>query len=255
LATDATGDLFFSTGNGGFDADGGGVDYGDSVMKLGTLGNVIDYFTPHDQDLMESQDLDLASAGPTLLVDQAGAYPHELITAGKGGAVYVINRDDMGHYNPNNDNQIIQSIPNALLHSDLDNGNYSSPVFFNGFVYFSAVSDHLKAFQLSNGLLSTAPSSQSAAVFSNRGGSFAICANGTSNGILWVMQDNAPNNPSNGVLIAYDAGNLTNEFYDTSQAGSRDALDVANKFSIPLVANGKVFVVTQTQLVAFGLLP
>ena len=118
LATDATGDLFFSTGNGAFDADGGGWDYGDSVMKLGTGGNVVDYFTPHDQGNMDSQDLDLASAGPTLLVDQAGAYPHELITAGKGGTVYVINRDNMGHYNPNNDSQIIQSLPNALLHSD-----------------------------------------------------------------------------------------------------------------------------------------
>jgi hypothetical protein len=255
LATDATGNIFFTSGNGAFDANTGGVDYGDTVIKLSTQGTVVDYFTPHDQANLASQDLDLSSAGPTLLVDQAGSYPHVLITAGKGGTIYVINRENMGHYNANSDNQIIQSLPNVLLHSNLDNGNFSSPVFFNGFAYFSAVSDHLKAFQMTNGLLSAAPSSQSAAVFSNRGGSFAISANGASNGILWVMQDNAPNNPSNGVLIAYDAGNLTNEFYDTSQAGSRDALDVANKFSIPLVANGKVFVVSQTHLIAYGLLP
>ena len=63
------------------------------------------------------------------------------------------------------------------------------------------------------------------------------------------------NNPANGVLHAYDAGNLSNEFYNTSQAGSRYSLGVATKFSIPLVANGKVFVGSQSQLVVYGLLP
>jgi fibronectin type 3 domain-containing protein len=255
LATDATGDIFFTTGNGGFDANSGGLDYGDSVINLSTQGSVVDYFTPHDQANMESQDLDLSSAGPTLLVDQPGSVPHLLITAGKTGDIYVINRDNMGHYNPNNDNQIIQSLPNALLNSNLAHGNFSSPVYFNGYVYFGASGDHLKAFQLANGLLSTAPTSQSALTYPHRGGSFAVSANGVNNGILWAMQDNSPNTPNSGVLFAYDAGNLASEFYDTSQAGSRDALDVANKFSIPLVANGKVFVVTQTQLVVYGLLP
>jgi hypothetical protein len=57
------------------------------------------------------------------------------------------------------------------------------------------------------------------------------------------------------VLHAYDTGNLANEFYNTSQAGSRDTLRVATKFSIPLVANGKVFVDSQSQLVVYGLMP
>jgi len=77
-------------------------------------------------------------------------------------------------------------------------------------------------------------------------------ANGTSNGILWAMQDNSP---SNGVLRAYDANNLATELYNTSQAGARDTFGLGTKFSIPLVANGKVFIVSQGQLVAYGLLP
>ena len=253
LATDASGNIFFSTGNGDFNANTGGRDYGDSVVKVSPSGSVVDYFTPHDQAAMSSSDIDLGSAGPVLLVDQnSGPYPHLLVTAGKNGTIYVVNRDNMGHYNPNNDSQVVQSLVNALPSSDNEHGNFSSPVFFNGYIYFGAVSDVLKAFQLTNGLLSSAPTTQSAVTYPNRGGSFAISASGTNNGILWAVEDDSP---SNGVLHAYDAGNLTNELYNTAQASSRDALGVANKFSIPLVANGKAFIVSQNQLTAYGLLP
>jgi fibronectin type 3 domain-containing protein len=255
LATDNTGNIYFATGNGVFDANTGGRDYGDTVVKLSTLGTVVDYFTPHDQANLAAQDFDLSSAGPTLLVDQPGPNPHVLITSGKGGTIYIINRDNMGHYNSGSDNQIIQTLVGALPHGTITEGNFSAPVFFNSYVYFGAVDDHLKAFQLSNGLLSTTPTSQSVVIYPNRGGAFAVSANGASNGILWAMQDNSFNTPNNGVLRAYDAGSLSNELYNTGQAGSRDALDIANKFSIPLVANGKVFIVSQTQLVAYGLLP
>jgi len=66
------------------------------------------------------------------------------------------------------------------------------------------------------------------------------------------VQDNSP---SYGVLTAYDASNLSNELYNSTQGGSRDTLGVATKFSIPLIANGKVFVVASGQIVAYGLLP
>ena len=251
MATDSTGNIFFSTGNGDFSANTGGRDYGDTVLKLSPGGSVVDYFAPHDQANLESLDLDLASAGPVLLLDQPGPTPHLLITAGKGGTIYVINRDNMGHFQPGSDNQIIQSLPGVLPNGTLDQGNFSAPVFFSSHVYFAAVNDALKAFQWSSGLLSAIPSSQSSATYQNRGGSFAISANGSTDGILWAIQDN---NPGNGVLHAYDASDLANELYNSSQAGSRDALDVASKFNIPLVANGKVFVASNGQLTAFGLL-
>jgi hypothetical protein len=165
----------------------------------------------------------------------------------------------MGHFNASNDNQIVQSLVSALPNGSAEIGNFSTPVYFNGYVYFGAVNDTLRAFQLTNGQLSTAPTSQSAALYRVRGASFAISANGNSNGILWSIQNNGadPNNDvgSPGVLFAYDANNLANELYDSTQAGSRDTMDNAAKFSIPLVVNGKVFVAGQTQLTAFGLLP
>jgi hypothetical protein len=201
---------------------------------------------------MEAQNFDLSSAGPVLLLDQPGPVPHLLVAAAKSGTIYVVNRDNMGHFHAGRDSQIVQSLPGILPNGLQEEGNYSAPAFFNGYVYFAAVNDTLKAFQLTNGLLSNGPTSQSLAVYPNRGGSFAVSSNGSANGIVWAMQDN---NPGNGVLRAYDSGNLGNEIYNTSQAGSRDTPGVATKFSIPIVANGKVFVVAQKQLVAYGLLP
>ena len=259
LATDTTGDLYFTTSNGDFDVNTGGIDYGDSIMKLSTSGTVVDYFTPYNQSNLSANNLDLGSAGPVLLVDQTGGpYPHLLVSAGKGGTIYVINRDNMGHYNSNSDNQIVQELVGALPNGDAEVGNFSAPVYFNGYVYFAAVNDTLRAFQLNNGLLSTGPTSQSAAIYPLRGGAFAVSANGSSNGILWAIQTNgaSPDNPNApGVLYAYDATNLADELYDSTEAGTRDTMDFAAKFSIPLVANGKVFVGSQSELTAYGLLP
>jgi hypothetical protein len=259
LATDATGNIYFTTGNGTFDVNTNGVDYGDSVERLLTSGTVADYFTPHDQLNMENSDLDLASGGPALLLDQTtGSYPHLLVMAGKTGTLYLVNRDNMGHYNPNNDSQIVQSIVGAFPSSDPDHGNFSTPVYFNGYVYFSAVADYLKAFQLTNGLLSTTPTSYSVDTFLCRGASFEVSANGITNGILWAIQNSGdPNNDATipGVLIAYDANNVANELYNSNQASTRDTMDYPAKFSIPLIANGKVIVAGQTQLIIYGLLP
>ncbi|MDE3181544.1 MAG: hypothetical protein KGM47_18015, partial [Acidobacteriota bacterium] len=259
LSADATRNIYFTTSNGTFDVNTGGIDYGDSIEKVSPTGSVLDYFTPYDQSNLDANNLDLGAGGPVLLVDQTtGPYPHLLISAGKGGTLYVINRDNMGHFSPNSNSQIVQSIVGAFPNGNFEVGNFSTPVYFDGYVYFAAVNDALKAFRLTSGLLSTSPTSQSAAVFPCRGGSFAISANSNTNGIIWVIQ-NLGNPDSDattpGTLIAYDALNLGNELYDTNQAGSRDTMDFPAKFSIPLIANGKVFVAGQTHLTVYGLLP
>ena len=252
LATDATGNIYFTTGNGNFNVNTGGVDYGDSVVKLSPSGTVVDYFTPHDQGVMEQQNLELSSAGPVLLIDQPGATPHRLVTAAKTGTIYVVNRDNMGHFQAGNDNQIIQSLPGVLPHGGQEEGNYSAPAFFNGNIYYGAVRDNLKIFRFSNGVLSSTPVSQTAVTYPNRGASFAVSANGTNNGLLWAVQDNTP---STGVLRVYDANNVATELYNSQQVASRDSLGFATKFSIPLVVNGKAFVVSSTQIIGYGLLP
>jgi PKD repeat protein len=246
LAADAAGNIYFISGDGTFDADSGGRNYGDSFVKISPSGAVLDYFTPYDQADLDAANMDLGSANPLVLPDQAGIHPHLVTSASKNGTLYLIDRDNMGHFNPVDDSQIVQSI--LLLHE-----NYISPVYFNGTVYYSVVDGEIRAYQLSNGLLSATPASQSSDTYAFPGGTLAISAHGTSDGILWAVQRRGTALP--GVLHAYDATNLAIELYNSNQAGSRDTLDIATKYSVPLVVNGKVFVGSVSRLTVYGLLP
>ena len=260
LAADAAGSVYFVTGDGTFNANTGGRDYGDSFVKLNPSSAVLDYFTPWNQSVLDVNNIDLGGGGLMLLPDQIGAHPHMLLGAGKNGTIYLIDRDNMGHFHANNDNQIVQSLVDIFPNGTPEPGNYSTPVYFNGYVYFSPVTDTIQSFQFTNGLLSTAPTSQSAGIYTYPGGTLAISANGDTNGILWAVERHgiAPDGTgvlAPGVLRAFDATNLSNEYYNSDQAGSRDTMDFAAKFNVPLVANGKVFVAGETQLTVYGLLP
>jgi hypothetical protein len=253
LACDST-NIYFITGDGTFNANTGGKDYGDCFLRITPAGVVTDYFSPSVQTTLDQNNLDLGSGGVLLLPDQSGAHPHEMVSAGKNGTIYLVDRDNMGHYHSNSD-QIVQSLVNIFYNNSEDEGgNFSSPVYFNGSVYFAPVLNNLNAFQLSNGLLSTSPTSLSADTYSQRGGTMAISANGTANGILWTLQSTGTLTYP-GVLHAYNPANVSNEFYNSNQAGTRDTLDAWWKFSVPLVANGKVFVTSMNQLTVYGLLP
>jgi Concanavalin A-like lectin/glucanases superfamily len=259
-AVDASGDIYFNTGNGEFDANTGGSDYGDSFIKLSPSGTVQDYFTPFNQSTQNSEDLDLSSGGVLLLPDQPGAHVHEMVGAGKDGTICLINRDNMGHYSSKSNN-IVQTLLNFFPNSlGGDGGNYSSPVYYNEYVYFGSMVVPVQAFQLTNGLLSTNSTSSTAETYYGRGATMAISANGNTDGILWTLQNNDMTEPPDvpgvsGTLHAYDALNLTNELYNSDQAGSRDTLGVWFKFTNPVVVNGKVYVASTGELTIYGLLP
>jgi chitodextrinase len=213
LATDSAGNIYFVTGNGLFDVDSGGSDYGDSFLKVGPTGSVLDFFTPHDQQNMNLQDLDLGSGGVLLLPDQPGPHPHLALTAGKSGTIYLLDRDNLGGYNPNNDNQIVQSIVNIFPNGNWHTGNFKAPVYWNGSLYYSADADYIKSFAVSNGLIIPFPTSQSSFILNYPGATLGISANGTSNAILWAVQRVDLDPTGGGVqgpgsLHAFDATNL-----------------------------------------------
>jgi outer membrane protein assembly factor BamB len=85
------------------------------------------------------------------------------------------------------------------------------------------------------------------------GGAITVSANGNTNGIVWAVQKNGDTSP--GVLFAYDARNVGTELYNSTQAGSRDTLDIAAKFTPSTIVNGKVFIGSMNQLTVYGLLP
>jgi hypothetical protein len=111
------------------------------------------------------------------------------------------------------------------------------------------VGSPLKAFSITNAKLSTSPTGQTATSFTYPGTTPSVSANGTSNGIVWAVENTSP-----AVLHAYDATNLSHELYNSNQAGSRDQFGPGNKFITPMIVNGKVFVGTQNGVAVFGLL-
>ena len=251
LAADAAGNIYFVTANGTFDAHLGGRNYGDSYVKLSPAGVVLDYFTPSYQATLDSGNHDLGSANITLLPDQPGAHPRLALMAGKNGTIHVVDRDNMGHYNPSGDTQIVQSLANIFPFGTPEPGNYSAAVYFNGRVYFSPVADNVQAFTLTNGLLSTAADPRSPEIYSYPGGTISVSSSGTADGILWGIQWNGISQRS--VLRAYDATNLATELQQCQLPGDR--LDPGAKFTAPVIANGKVFVASSGKLTVFGLRP
>lgn len=246
LSADSAGNIYAITANGDFD---GNRQFSDSFVKLGSNLALFDYFTPFNEQQLAAEDNDLGSGGMLLVPGTRLG-----IGAGKEGSIYVVNLDNMGHFNPNDNSQIVQFLPDAVGGNQppTDN-NFSTPAFFNGFVYFIGENDQVRQFQLVNGLLTTSPVALSPNIFGHQGAQPVVSANGTSNGIMWAIE-RIPGNNEGGVLHAYDANNVANELYNSTQAGTRDQFGEATKFSVPTVINGKVYVGTQNSLAVFGLL-
>jgi len=241
-AADTNGNIFLVAGNGSFDANNGGVDLGESFIKVSSANNltVEDYFTPFNYSPLDNQDLDVGSAGVAFVGDEAGStsHPHLMAGSGKEGRIYLLDRDNLGHWQAGSDSQIVGSVAGAV------GGLFGNPAYYNQAVYFCGSGDSLKAFSVSNATLSRTPVSQSKS-------SLGVCtpsisANGASNGIAWAIAPSA-------TLHALDASNLASELYNSNQNASRDGLDSYVKFSTPAIANGKVYVGTSDRLAAFGL--
>jgi Immunoglobulin I-set domain len=256
-AADSSGNFYFLVANGTFDntlANGrpSSGDYGNAFIKISTSGNnlsVGDYFTMFNTTSESDADQDLGSGGEILLpdlTDSGGNTRHLGVGAGKDSHIYVVDRDMMGGFNTNNDSAIYQEISS----NGIVGGVWATPAYFNNTVYYGAVGDSLRAFAIVKAKLVTPAGSQSASGFAYPGTTPSISANGSSAGIVWAVE-----NGNGGVLHAYDATNLGNELYNSSQApNSRDSFS-NNKFITPMIANGRVYVGTPTGVAVFGILP
>ncbi|MGA8507822.1 MAG: Ig-like domain-containing protein, partial [Candidatus Sulfotelmatobacter sp.] len=216
-----------------------------------------------NQGVLSGHDDDVGSGGVLLLPDlpAGSAHQHLLVQMGKEGTIYLVDRDQMGGYCStcvDIDTQIVQEINNASI------GIWGSPAYWNGNVYWSSnddindVGSNLMAFSFNagnSGLLSTAPTSQSSSVFGFGTGTPVVSSNGDSNGIVWLLDNSTYGGKCCQVLHAFDALDLSTEFYNSNQAsGKRDVPGAAVKFTAPVVANGKVYVGSQLQVSAYGMI-
>jgi hypothetical protein len=254
-AADAAGNIYFIIGNGdfgttlnasGFPASG---NCGNCFAKISssTPLTLLDYFTPVNTVSESNTDIDFGSGGPLLLpdvVDSGGKTRHLAVGSGKDTIIYVLDRDNMGKFNASRDN-IYQQI-----NGQLSGGVYAKPSYFNGTVYYGAVGDSIKAFLVAGGKLATSPSSETSHRFGYPGATPSISANGTTNGIVWVVE-----NGGTAVLHAYDAANLATELYNSNQAANNRDHFFGNKYITAMVANGKVYVGSTSSVAVFGLLP
>jgi hypothetical protein len=255
-AVDDNGNLYVSTGNGTFDTTSSlAPGYGDSIVKLDPSNlSVTDYFTPYERDYLDQNDLDLGSGGVLLLPDSAGsaAHPHLLVQGGKEGKIYLLDRDNMGQAQQSATAGAVQIIPNAVKGYLL-----STPAYFNGMIYVQGQDDDLKAYQIINGQINPIPVFETNQAFvSDRewGGTASISANGTQDGIVWTLDVSGALSGAPTVLHAYNADDLSQELYNSEQAGAQDVLGNAVKFTVPTIADGLVFVGTQNTLEILGLL-
>jgi hypothetical protein len=259
-SADANGHMYVITGNGGFDATGSSApnnDYGDSLLQLSVTPNsttpsaaftVSQYFTPEDQATDDSNDHDFGAGGAAVLanVTSGTGTVGVVVGGGKDGTLYILNQAALGGFS-SSDATAWQKITTGYL-------IFSTVSMWNDTIYLGPFNGPLTSYALQT---TTTPSqfvqqaqATDPASFGFPGPSPAISATGTSNGVVWAL-DNSQycTNQSHGcgpaVLHAYDATSLVELWNSSMAAGGADAAGYAVKFTVPSIANGKVYVGTR----------
>ena len=266
IAFDSSGNMYVETGNGTFDTTltAGGFpvygDYGDSFIKIAldptttaTNQNIngwglkaVDYFTPYNQASLSGADEDMGSGAPMVLPASLGsaAHPNLITGSGKNGVVYLLDTANMGKFSPTTDN-VVQEISGGIG----GGGAYDTPALFNNgsanYVVYAGKNDAVRSFPIANGSLGTA--AVSTMTIGQFGCTPQITASGTNNGIAWVVDTGSD------VLRAFNPTNPAQEYYDSTQNSSRDAMSTSNKFQTLTIADGLVFLANATSLLTYGL--
>jgi hypothetical protein len=256
--TIAGGRMYIVTGNGTWSAPPytASTEYGESVVAFSLANGKItpvDEFTPFNYQILNNHDWDQGSGGLLMPPNQQGANPHLLITAGKEGRIVVLNRDSLGGYAsgaPSNTNAL-QDISTVVPQAK---GFWSTAAYWNGNVYLWAENNVPMLFKLNSGVMDSSPDSQSTIMSAFPDPTFSVSSDGAQNGIAWAVRSDQFNSNGPAVLYAWDANDLTNTIYESDTNAARDTAGAANKFSIPMVTNGKVYVPAHGEVDVYGLL-
>jgi hypothetical protein len=262
--------------------------YSESIIKLDPTPNwnatthqmmtVADYFTPFNWQSLDSQDADLGSGGVLMLPDSVGsmAHRHLLIETGKQGKIYLVDRNNLGQFSPDQtteSNKVVQEVTAGQT------GVWGNPSFFqtgptSGIIYYHGSNDVLKGYRITNGHMDDISTDILRSTFNSifPGTQPTVSADGTAdplnpvNGIVWELDvhnavgriQGAADNTSAGpaTLLAFGANPTTTTFtelYDTNQTGQRDFITGSVKFTVPVVTNGHVLVAGADHFSVLGL--
>lgn len=225
-AVDTNGNIYVMTGNGSFD---GINNFSMSFLKLSPSLTVEDYATPTNWSSLSGSDFDLGSGGPVLLP------PHYVVGIGKETNLYLADINNMGHVG-----NFVQTFGAEAAEGDTVG---KSPVYWQGpsmqYLFLMHSQNPTRAFQFTGSNIVTAPLGQSAFPANDRCGGLSLSANGTTNGVLWEIDNN-------GILRAYDAVNFPHVLWSGS-------IGSYVKMNCPTIANGKVYVGTSGNLIVLGL--
>lgn len=249
LAADADGSVYCATGNGNYD---GVFSWGETVLRLTPTLDIADWFTPAQYAAWTDDDQDFGSNGPILVPGT-----NLLIAGGKAGVVAVVDRTNMGHVMDANSEsvQTFQAVPSgqfAIFNTALWNRPDGPMLYVWGF------NDPLRQFQMQGGAFNPTPvatnsSARNALPFSGMTVSSNAFVPGT--GIFWATTLSSTPSPAPGALRAFNALNIGEEIWNSDMQAARDALGNFTKFANPTVANGKVYVPTDSaQVAVYGLL-
>ena len=262
-SVDSSGNIYINAADGSFNADVGGNNHGDTLLKLrlsGSSFDIVDWFTPSNADCIDLHDLELGSGGVALLPADFTNGARLALAYSKEGRLFVLNTSTLGQYNAGGDNQIAQefmigehtcsdSVTGDVAEGPNWNRLYGDASYWNGYIYAGASSLQLKQYQFQNGLLNPTPVATSPSAYGLRGANTVVSANGNSNAIVWAYEKSAS---GQAILHAYDATDVSRELWNSNMNGGRDALGEGIGFATPVVAAGHVIVTYDTRVGFFG---
>jgi hypothetical protein len=243
------GRLYMVSGNGTAATSG---EYGESIVNFSLAGGKLtptDSFTAFNQARLSQSDLDQGSGGILMVPDEGGANANMLVNVGKEGRILVLNRNHLGGYAAGAESNV--NIAQDILGQT--KGLWSTPAYWNGNVYMWGSGDVAKIFDLDSGVLGEDPAQKSSISSAFPGASFSISSNGAQDGIAWAVRSDQYTTHGQEVMYAWNANDLSTPLYSTGANAARDSAGMAMKFAIPVVTNGKVYLVANKQVDVYGL--
>ena len=254
IVADAAGNLYFTTGNGTFDANTKGISattsYGMSIVKVSTPGlAVLDWFAPHDESSRSNGDLDVGNIGPLLIPNTSRVFMGNT----KFGSSFLMDSQNLGKFNATTD-QVVQRTDGMSSQVGQNSIAWESSSTIK-YVYQWGSGNSLQQWRYDTTLgkfTTTGAAYKQSATAGTNGGAIVVTSNGQNNGILWAVSGGGGT-----TIYALDPNDVSKApFWTSAQNSSRDSLPGTGKWQFPMVVNGKAYMPNNSaSITVYGLLP